>query len=96
MNIIQDLLNKFIFYIQAQRKYEQPPQPAVQPLQYPPQDPAVASDPSGAHPALYPSLGEYMGLQITPELVAQNMPVVPVYPEQVSFYYIDLKLKVVK
>ncbi|KAL5017463.1 hypothetical protein ScPMuIL_007052 [Solemya velum] len=65
---------------QAQRQYEQPPQPSHQPLQYPPQDPAVASAPPGS--TLYPSLGDYMGLQLTPELIAQNTSVVPVNPGQ--------------
>ncbi|XP_050402320.1 syntenin-1 [Patella vulgata] len=61
---------------QAQRHHEQASQqpPA---LQYPhPVAPGgQPSAPRTPSPSLYPQLGDYMGLSLTPELVAQNMPV---------------------
>lgn len=37
---------------------------------------------SAFSPSLYPSLGDYMGLQLTPEFVQQNMPLVAAsYPQ---------------
>lgn len=61
---------------QAQRQYEQgPPQPSVTypqaGVQYPPQQPAMGASGGGS---LYPTLDEYMGLQLTPQFVQQNLP----------------------
>lgn len=46
-------------------------------IQYPQQgSSAYPQQQQGGSSALYPSLNEYMGLQLTPEFVQQNMPVV--------------------
>ena len=70
--------------MQAQRQYEQqtgagqityPDQPPAYPQQgtaYPQQTPAYPQQ--GAGGSLYPSLDEYMGLQLTPQFVQQNIP----------------------
>ncbi|XP_052774644.1 syntenin-1-like [Mya arenaria] len=60
---------------QAQRSYEQPQvtypaQGGAQPG-YPP---APQQAPRGSSPSLYPTLDEYMGLQLTPQFVQQNLP----------------------
>lgn len=69
---------------QAQHQYEQqtgagqityPDQPPAYPQQgtaYPQQTPAYPQQ--GAGGSLYPSLDEYMGLQLTPQFVQQNIP----------------------
>ncbi|XP_046554660.1 syntenin-1-like isoform X2 [Haliotis rubra] len=76
---------------QAQAQYEQQTsvQPAVTyphpPGAYPPQQPpAYTPHPTpSASGSMYPSLQEYMGLQITPEMTAA-MAVVPANPTQVA------------
>ena len=60
---------------QAQRQYEAGPavtypQPGGA-SQYPPQQPPMAQSAGGS---LYPTLDEYMGLQLTPQFVQQNLP----------------------
>lgn len=66
----------------AQVQYQQAAQQAVQyPGSVPPQAvPVVASGGS----SLYPSLQEYMGLDLSPETIAANMPVVAAHPNAVS------------
>ena len=76
----------FMFWFQAQRQYEAAssgqitypsqgttPYPAQGATPYPQQPPAYPTQGAGG---LYPSLGDYMGLSLTPEFVEQNMPVV--------------------
>ncbi|XP_052088557.1 syntenin-1-like [Mytilus californianus] len=66
---------------QAQHQYESA---ASQPITYPqqgapasyPQQGTAAPYPQQSGSSLYPSLGEYMGLNLTPQFVEQNMPVV--------------------
>ena len=58
---------------QAQHQYETAA--TSQPITYPSQG-APASYPQQTGSSLYPSLGEYMGLNLTPEFVEQNMPIV--------------------
>ncbi|XP_063399018.1 syntenin-1-like [Mytilus trossulus] len=68
---------------QAQHQYES--SAASQPITYPqqgapatyPQQGTAAPYPQQSGSSLYPSLGEYMGLNLTPEFLEQNMPVVP-------------------
>ncbi|XP_045158657.2 syntenin-1-like [Mercenaria mercenaria] len=62
---------------QAQRQYEtgQPSvsYPAPPPQPYPPQ-PYPTQAASGGSASLYPTLDEYMGLQLTPAFIQQNIP----------------------
>lgn len=59
---------------QAQIQHEQR-QAAITQGGYPPAQPQQGAVPSSSA-ALYPSLTDYMGLQLTPQFVEQNMPVV--------------------
>lgn len=68
---------KFI-YLQAQHNAHSP----YQSVQYP-MDTDTGSS-SLEHSALYPSLGEYMGLKLTPDLVQDMVPV----DNQVSLFFI--------
>lgn len=66
---------------QAQRQYEQAAHSIQYPTQgvpqYPPQGyPAAPAPGVPMTSSLYPALDEYMGLQLTPEFVSQNMPLV--------------------
>jgi hypothetical protein len=58
--------------------YADPQAASHQPITYPqqgaPQGTPAIPQQSGS--SLYPSLGDYMGLNLTPEFVEQNMPVV--------------------
>lgn len=65
---------------QAQQQYEAA---ASQPAMYPQQG-AISYPQQGGGSSLYPSLGEYMGLNLTPEFVQQNMPVVVAQNRQVA------------
>lgn len=62
-----------MYTFQAQHQYEQAA--SQQPITYPSQG-APASYPQQGGSSLYPSLGDYMGLNLTPEFVEHNMPVV--------------------
>lgn len=55
--------------MQAESQYVAPPQPAVESAI--PSAPAYISSSSGT---LYPSLGDYMGLELNEDTIAQNMP----------------------
>ncbi|XP_025111265.1 syntenin-1-like isoform X1 [Pomacea canaliculata] len=68
----------------AQMQYEQGVT-QVAAVGYPNTGNVVPQASSAFSPSLYPSLGDYMGLQLTPEFVQQNMPLVAAsYPQELQ------------
>jgi hypothetical protein len=66
-------------------------QAAAQAIAYP--QGQVAGPPHASpvqHNVLYPSLEEYMGLQITPDMVQRSLVVVPASTSQVSNFTADI------
>lgn len=73
-------------FFQAQQRYESA---ATGQITYPQQGAPQQPYPPQQSVALYPSLGSYMGLELTPAFVEQNMPVVA----QVGQLFIIKKMK---
>ena len=77
-------------YCQAQVQHEQR-QAITQGGGYPPAQ-AASIPPSGSAASmssLYPALDSYMGLQLTPQFVQQNMPVVAThYPQVLHIFFV--------